>query len=103
VIATWSQPQFQNERQQSVNDFLYCILYNPRAVLWHLPIVEVLVAFTGNIVCVDIDIPQNERQQSVITSSTEHLQSINAVSTECQQSVNRVSTECQRCWVLHPV
>jgi len=44
--------QSHNERQQSVNDLLYCIVYNPRAVLRHLPIIEVLAAFIGNLVCV---------------------------------------------------
>ena len=29
------------ECQQSVNNFWCCILYNPRSVLWHLPIIEV--------------------------------------------------------------
>jgi hypothetical protein len=62
---TWSLPQSENERQQSVNDFVGCILCNPKAVLWHLSKIEVLAAFTGNIVCVDTATPPNERQQSV--------------------------------------
>ena len=33
------------ERQQSVNNLGYCILYNPRAMLQHLPIINVLAAF----------------------------------------------------------
>jgi len=86
--VTWSQHQSENERQQSVNDFVGCILYNPRAVLRHLSLIEVLAAFTGNIVFVDTVTPQNERQQSINTASTERQQSINTVSTECQQSVN---------------
>jgi hypothetical protein len=32
------------ECQQSVNDFGCCILYNPQAVLWQLPIMNVLAA-----------------------------------------------------------
>jgi len=92
VIATWSQPHSENERQQSVNNFECCTLYNPRAVLRHLCIIEVLAAFIGNIVCVDTVTPQNERQLSVNTASTEHQQSVNRASTQCQQSVNRVST-----------
>jgi hypothetical protein len=88
AIVTWSQHLFENERQQSVNDFGCCILYNPRAVLQHISIIEVLAAFLGNIVFVDTVTPQNERQHSVNTASTEHQQSINTVSTECQQSVN---------------
>jgi len=71
-IATWSQPQSEIERQQSVNDFVCCILYNSMAVLRHLPIIEVLAAFTGNVVFVDTATQQNERQQSVNRASTEH-------------------------------
>jgi hypothetical protein len=102
-IATWSQPQSENERQQSVNDFVCCIMYNPRDVLRYLPIIEVLAAFIGNILCVDTATPQNEHQQSVNTASTERQHSINRASTEHQHSVNRVSTECQWFWVLHLV
>jgi len=89
---TWSLPQSENERQQSVNDFVGSILCNPKAVIRHLSIIEVLAAFTGNIVCVDTATPQNEHQQSV-----------NGLSTENPHSVNRLSTECQRFWVLHHV
>jgi hypothetical protein len=92
VIATWSQPHSQNERQQSVNDFVCCTLYNPTAVLRHLSIIEVLAAFIGNIVYVDTVAPQNERQQSINSASPEHQQSVNRASTKCQPSVNRVST-----------
>ena len=65
AIVTWSQHLSENERQQSVNDFVCCILYNSRAVLRHLSIIEVLAAFIGNIVFVDTVTPQNECQQSV--------------------------------------
>jgi len=58
------------------------------AVLQHLSIIEVLAAFTGNIVCVNTATPPNERQQSVNRASRERQQSINTTSTECQQSVN---------------
>jgi len=57
-IVTWSQPQSENERQQSVNDFGCCILYNPRAVLRHLLIIEVLADFIDNMVCVNATTPQ---------------------------------------------
>jgi len=87
-ITTWSQPQSENERQRSINNFVCCILYNPRAVLRHLPIIEVLAAFIGDIVCVDTATAQAEHQQSVNRASIEHQQSINTASTECQQSVN---------------
>ena len=90
--VTWSQPHSQNERQQSINDFGCCILYNPRAMLRLLPIFEVLAAFIGNIVNVDVASPENESQQS-----------LNRVSTERQQSFKRASTERQRFWVLHVV
>ena len=69
---TWSQPLSENERLQSVNDFVRRILYNPRALLGHLSIIEVLAVVIGNILFVDIVSPQNERQQSVNTASTEH-------------------------------
>jgi hypothetical protein len=82
----------ENEHQQSVNNFVCCTLYNPKPVLRHLCIIEVLPGLIDNIVCVDTVAPENERQQSVNGTSTEH-----------QHSVNRVSTECQRCWVLHHV
>jgi len=70
--VTWSQPLSENERLQSVNDFVRRILYNPRALLGHLSIIEVLAVVIGNILFVDIVSPQNERQQSVNTASTEH-------------------------------
>jgi len=92
VIAIWSQPHSENELQQSVNDFECCTLYNPRAVLRHLCIIDVLAAFICNIVCVDTVTPKNDRQLSVNTASTEHQQSVNRASTQCEQSVNRVST-----------
>jgi len=108
--STWSQPQYENERQQSVNDFVCCILYDPGAALRHLSIIEVLAAIIGKIVNVDIASPVNERQQSVKRPSTERQQSIkerqqcvNRASTEHQQSINRVSTEYQQSWVLHLV
>jgi len=47
------------------------------AVLWHLPIIEVLAAFIGNIMCVDTGTPQNERQQCVNRLSTEHQHRVN--------------------------
>jgi hypothetical protein len=71
-------------------------LYNPRAVLWHLPIIEVLAAFIGNIVSVDTATPQNERQQSVNRASTERQQSVSRASTEHPQNVNRASTQGQQ-------
>jgi len=87
-MVKWSQHLSENEHQQIIIDFLCCILYNPRAVLRHLSIIEVLAANIGNIMFVDTITPQNERQQSINTASTERQQSINTVSTECQQSVN---------------
>jgi len=62
--VTWSQHLSENECQQSVIDFVCCILYNPTAVLRHLSIIELLSAFIGNIVFVDTVTPRNERQQS---------------------------------------
>jgi hypothetical protein len=83
-----SQHLSTNEHQHFVNDFVYYILYNPKAVLRHLSRIEVFAGFLGNIVLVDTVTPQNEGQQSVNTASTERQQSLNTVSTECQQSVN---------------
>jgi hypothetical protein len=77
-IMTWFQHLFGNERPQSINDFMCYILYNPRAVLQHISLIEVLPAFIDNIMFVDTVPPRNERQQSV---------------TMPQQSVNRVSTQ----------
>jgi len=67
-------------------------LYDPRAMLLVLPIIEVLAAFIGNTVYVDVASPDNEHQRSVNTASTER-----------QQSINRASTERQQSWVLHLV
>jgi len=74
--VTWSQPQSENECQQSVNDFVCCILYHSRAVLWHLFIIKVMAAFIGKIVKVDVASADNERQQSVNRPSTKRQQSI---------------------------
>jgi len=101
--ATWSQPQSENERQQSVNDFVCCILCHPRAVLRLVSIIEVLVAFIGKIVNEDVASPDNEHQQSVNRASTECQQSVNRALAERQQSVSRASTERQQSWVLHLV
>jgi len=79
--GTWSQPQSENERQQSVNNFVCCILYHRRAALWYLSIFNVLAAFIGKIVNVDVASPDNERQQTVNTASTERQQSIKTAST----------------------
>jgi hypothetical protein len=86
--STWSQPQSENERQQSVNDFVCSILYHPGAALLHLSIIEVLAAFIGKIVNVDVASPDNEHHQSVNRPSTDCQQSINRASTERQQSIN---------------
>ena len=92
MITTWSQPHSENERQQGVNDFVCCTLYNPTAVLWHLCMLKVLPAFIGKMVFVDTVAPPNQCQQTVNRASTEHQQSINRAATQCQPSVNRVST-----------
>jgi len=96
VIPTWSLPQSGNERQHSVNNFVGCILCIPQAVPRHLSIIEVLAAFTGNIVCVDTATPPSERQQSINRASTERQQSVNRASTEHQHRVNRASKERQQ-------
>jgi hypothetical protein len=79
-MVTWSQPQSENERQQSVNDFGCCIMYHPGAVVRLISIIGVLAAFIGNIISDHIATPDNQHQLS-----------INTVSAQRQQSVNRVS------------
>jgi hypothetical protein len=64
VKATQSQPQSENERQQSINDFGCCILCHPRAVVRLLSIMKELAAFLGNMVNIDVASPNIERQQS---------------------------------------
>jgi len=63
------------EHQLSINDFGCCIMNNPRAALLHLPIINVLATFRGNIVGVDVTTPEDEHQQSINRASTEHQQS----------------------------
>jgi len=58
------------ERQHRINHFGCCIIYNPRAVPLHLPIIKVLAAFRGNMVSVNFTTPDHERQQSVNRAST---------------------------------
>ena len=58
------------ECQQIVNDFGCCNLCNARAVLWHLPIIEVFATFRENMVRVDLATPKNERHQSISRVST---------------------------------
>jgi hypothetical protein len=80
-MGTWSQPQSENERQQSVNDFVCCILYHQRAALRYLSIFNVLATYIDKIVNVNVASPDNERQQTVNTASTERQQSIKRAST----------------------
>jgi hypothetical protein len=74
--GTCSQPQSENERQQSVNDFVCCILYHPRAALRYLSIFNVLATYIDKIVIVNVASPDNSHQQTVYTASTEPQQSI---------------------------
>jgi hypothetical protein len=69
--ATWLQPQSENERQQSVDDFVCGMLYHRRAALQHVSIIDVLATFISKILNVDVALPDNEHQQSVNTASTE--------------------------------
>jgi hypothetical protein len=79
--VTWSHPQSETERQQTVNNFGCFSLDNPKATLRKLPIIEGLVAFIGNIRCVNTATPPDERQQSVNKASTQRQQRVNTVST----------------------
>jgi hypothetical protein len=67
-------------------------LYNTRAVLQLLPIIEVLASFVGTKVNVDVATHNNQYQQRVNTASTEGQQSVNRGSTERQPSVSNAST-----------
>jgi len=50
------------------------MMYNPRAVQWHVLMSEVLPAFIDNAVNLDITAPEHERQQSVTRASTMYQQ-----------------------------
>jgi hypothetical protein len=78
--ATWSKPQSENDRQQSVNDFRCYTLCHPVAVVRLLSIIEVLAAFIGNIVCEYIATPDNQHQLSVNPASAQRPLSVNRVS-----------------------
>ena len=59
-VATELQQSFNRastERQQIVNDFHYCLCYNPCYILPHLPIIYVLPASMGNMGRVDVATP----------------------------------------------
>jgi hypothetical protein len=55
---TWSRHLSESEHEWSVQDFVCSILYNPRAVLRHLPMIQAVAAFIGNMVCVNAATPQ---------------------------------------------
>jgi hypothetical protein len=59
------------EHQQSIKDSGQWIMYNPREVLWCLPMIKVLATNMGNMVSVDVVTHKNERQQSINRGSTE--------------------------------
>jgi len=67
----WASPEHQQsidtastECQQSVNDSGCCILYNPKAVVRHLSMIEVLATWLWIMVRVDIATPNNKCHQS---------------------------------------
>jgi len=49
-------------------------MFNPRAVLWNVPIIEVLAAYIGKIINLDVTSPEIERHQSPNWASTERRQ-----------------------------
>ena len=51
---------------------------------------EVLAAFLGTIVNIDLASPDNDCQPSINRGSSERQKSITTESTECQQSVNNL-------------
>jgi hypothetical protein len=113
------------EHQQSVNNLGCCILYNPRAVLWHRPIINVIAAVMSKrhhdmVISPVWKWASTERQRiSVLhlassigyATAFTHNRSIGSLytqyhmcqycnssqwaSTEHQQSINRASTEHQ--------
>jgi hypothetical protein len=60
------------ERQQSINNLVYRIGNNPRAVLGLIPMIETLAAFIDNMITLEVATPKYERQQNINTGSTEH-------------------------------
>jgi len=62
------------ECQWGINNSWRCILYNPRAVRWHLPIIKVMAAFMDNMISVDVPSTwkwaSTARHQSVNREST---------------------------------
>ena len=114
------------ERQQSVNHLGCCIVYDSRAVPWHLPIINVLAAFVGkregNMVTAPVwKWASTERQRFCVlhlvlskgcamvfihNRKIGHYYRYNrqsqcrftwqSASTECQQSVNSMSRERQQ-------
>jgi len=60
------------ERQQRVNNFQCCILYNPSTELPHVPIIKDLLAVMCHMLSGDVATPTSEHQQSVNTTSPEH-------------------------------
>jgi hypothetical protein len=54
-----------DEHHESANDSGCGILYNPRVVLWLLPLIEVLAAFIGTMISVNITVPKNTHHQSI--------------------------------------
>jgi hypothetical protein len=72
--ATWSQPYSENECQQRVVDYGYCILCNPRDVLQLVHIIGVLGSFVVNMLNIDVATPENECQQTVNRAQREHQQ-----------------------------
>jgi hypothetical protein len=71
----------KNKYQRSINDYRSWNLFNPRTVLWHLPIIEVLPGYMDNMSNVDVSTVKNE----------------------CEKTVNRVSTKYQWVYMLHLV
>jgi hypothetical protein len=68
--------------QQSVNNCQHCNYYILRTMLLHLPIIEVLPTYMGNMLSIDAATPTNERQQTINRGSTDHQLSFTIVSTE---------------------
>jgi hypothetical protein len=46
--TTISLPPPKNQHQQSINDYLSCIMDNSRAEQRHIPIIIMVAAFLGN-------------------------------------------------------
>jgi len=116
LILKMSIDRASTEHQQSVNNYHYCIWYNPRAMLPHLPIIDVLPAIMGNTGRVNVTTPEMSiNSASTILGVASCIIEVVccgiyplskyclplcaicqvSISVDLKMSINRVSTGCQ--------